>query len=87
VGDGHRSSQTDRPYGDRQLIFGQHLVYQFGEDPGPDLRVVNAYVQVGRAIAWVDPSYGPVAGHPDPMFGFNAVLTAVTSSLQQVFGD
>lgn len=75
------------PYGDRQVIVGQHLVYRFAENPGPDLLVVNAYIQVGRAIAWVDPLYNPIPGHADPTSGVDAVLKATTASLQNVFGD
>lgn len=73
------------PHGDRQIVIGQHLVYQFNGEPGPEFHLVNAYIQVGRAIAWVDPVYNALPGQRDP--GVEKVLSDTTASLEEVFGD
>ncbi|HEY7625640.1 MAG TPA: hypothetical protein VH761_01180, partial [Ilumatobacteraceae bacterium] len=75
-------------HGDRQVIVGQYLNYRMTklQNPGPQLLLVNAYIQVGRAIVWVDPLYSPIPGHPDPIDAVESVLSAATASLEKVFG-
>jgi hypothetical protein len=70
-------------HGDRQVIIGQHTSFI-----QPDLRrdhyVVNAYVQVGRAISLIDPEF--VATASDPLAAVDNDITAATTALKNGLG-
>lgn len=70
------------PHGDRQVIIGQNIDYTFlvgGANP----QAINAYVQVGRAIAFIDPQY---FGNVGPNSNVERAITLSTDALKKVFG-
>ncbi len=70
------------PHGDRQVIVGQKIEYTFLVG-GASAGAINAYVQVGRAIAFIDPQYvGTVA----PNSNVERAITLSTDALKRVFG-
>jgi hypothetical protein len=71
------------PRGDRQVIVGQHAAYTL-TGGSVEVNVVNVYVQVGRAISWINPAYG--VGQEDRLFSVNKALDATTAALEAVFG-
>ena len=71
------------PHGDRQVIIGQHTSF-IQPDLRRDYYVVNAYVQVGRAISLIDPEF--VATASDPLAAVDNDITAATTALKNVFG-
>src|SRR3954447_1472797 len=70
-------------HGDRQVIIGQRIHYIFVGDPPEDVEAVNAFVQVGRAIAVVDPKY---VGDVGPTSNVEKAITLSTDALKKVFG-
>jgi hypothetical protein len=76
------SAPTIKEHGDRQIIIGQHVRYTFQNGPqGRDF--VNAYVQVGRAIALVNPE---LAGTANGLANIEKIITASTDALEAKFG-
>jgi hypothetical protein len=80
------SSTWDAPdyaqHGDRQVIFGQQ-VNVTPTTGGPfRIQIVNAFVQVGRAISWLAPSYWP---GPNPPFQIDRMIAATATALDSVF--
>lgn len=75
------------PHGDRQIIIGQHTTYS-GEaikySGATDEFRINAYIQVGRAISWINPRYLP--GAQQPLFVSEKAITASATALEAVFG-
>jgi hypothetical protein len=71
------------PHGDRQVIIGQKIDYAFSGGGGASVEGVNAYVQVGRAIAFIDPQYFSDVG---PKSSVEQAITASTDALKKVFG-
>jgi hypothetical protein len=70
-------------HGDRQVIIGQKIDYSFSGGAGASVEAVNAYVQVGRAIAFVDPQY---FSDVSPNSNVEQVIAASTDALKRVFG-
>jgi hypothetical protein len=70
-------------HGDRQVIIGQNIDYSFSLGGGVSVQVINAYVQVGRAIAFIDPQYFSDVG---PNSNVEQAVTASTDALKKVFG-
>jgi hypothetical protein len=70
-------------HGDRQVSFGQ-LVHETLTSGNVDLYLINVYVQVGRAIAWVDPQYFPESN--TPLYRVDKAVDASTRALEAVFG-
>ncbi|MGZ4739008.1 MAG: hypothetical protein ACXVLM_07215 [Ilumatobacteraceae bacterium] len=69
-------------HGDRQVIIGQTIDYTFLVG-GANAQAINAYVQVGRAIAFIDPQY---LGDVGPNSNVEKAITASTDALKKVFG-
>ena len=69
-------------HGDRQIIIGQHIDYTF-TDSSARVDAINAFVQVGRAISFVDMQY---FGLLDPASNVERAITASANALQNVFG-
>jgi hypothetical protein len=72
------------PHGDRQVIIGQKIDYTLSVGGGVSVEAVNAFVQVGRAIAFVDPQYFSDVG---PKSNVEQAITASTDALKKVFGQ
>lgn len=70
-------------HGDRQVIIGQKIDYAFAGGGGASVEAVNAYVQVGRAIAFIDPQYFSDVG---PNSHVEQAITVSTDALKKVFG-
>ena len=70
------------PHGDRQVIIGQKIDYTFLVGAASP-EAINAYVQVGRAIAFIDPQYLSDVG---PNSNVEKTITASTDALKKVFG-
>ncbi|MEO8264611.1 MAG: hypothetical protein ABI706_03780 [Ilumatobacteraceae bacterium] len=70
-------------HGERLVVIGQHAKL-VGPDATVDAYFVNAYVQVGRAISWINPMASPTAG--DSQFAVNKAITATATALDAVFG-
>jgi hypothetical protein len=70
-------------HGDRQIIIGQQstLVIRFRSE---ETYLVNAYVQVGRAISWINPRY--VENDSNRLVAVDKAITAATTALNNVFG-
>jgi len=86
VGASSRSVDLPAPkieeHGDRQIILGQHVQYSFQN--GPQARnFINAYVQVGRAIALVNPE---LLATPNGLATVDRVIAASTQALEAKFG-
>jgi hypothetical protein len=71
------------PHGDRQVIIGQHTT-TIHSGLREERYLVNAYVQVGRAISWINPDY--VATGANPLLEVDNEITAATTALTKVFG-
>ncbi|HZX55301.1 MAG TPA: hypothetical protein VFE86_11510 [Ilumatobacteraceae bacterium] len=85
---GATSESVDLPapnieqHGDRQIIIGQHVLYAFQN--GPQARdFVNAYVQVGRAIAFVNPE---LIATGNGLSNVEKIIAASTQALEAKFG-
>jgi hypothetical protein len=70
-------------HGDRQVIIGQKIDYTFPGGGAASAEAINAYVQVGRAIAFIDPQYLSDVG---PKSNVEQTITASTDALKKVFG-
>ncbi len=71
-------------HGDRQIIIGQQATL-IGTDATVHAYFVNAYVQVGRAISWINPMTGP---SPDTnLFAVNKAIEATATALNTTFGS
>ena len=70
------------PHGDRQVIIGQKIEYTFLVG-GASAGAINAYVQVGRAIAFIDPQH---LGNVGPNSNVERAITLSTDALKKVFG-
>jgi hypothetical protein len=70
-------------HGNRQIVIGQKIDYTFGEGGAASAEAINAYVQVGRAIAFIDPQYLSDVG---PNSNVEGAITASTDALEKVFG-
>lgn len=78
---------TIAPHGDRQIIIGQHTTFSGAgiQNSGvTDEFRINAYIQVGRAISWINPRYLP--GAQQPLFVSDNAITASATALEAVFG-
>jgi len=71
-------------HGDRQVAFGQLVRYTVSTG-NVDIYLINVYVQVGRAIAWVDPQYFPES--TTPLYRVDRAVDASVAALAHVFGD
>ena len=72
------------PHGDRQVIIGQTIDYTLSVGGTIDgVQAINAFVQVGRAIAFIDPQY---FGDVSPSSNVEQAITVSTDALQKVFG-
>ena len=69
-------------HGDRQVIFGQQVNFTYSRGPFT-LQIVNAFVQVGRAISWLAPSYGGPGSNPP--FQIDKMIAATATALGSVF--
>jgi hypothetical protein len=68
-------------HGDRQVIFGQQV--NFTSDGGPFmLQIVNAFVQVGRAISWLAPANTAALR---PRIQIDKMIAATATALDSVF--
>jgi hypothetical protein len=78
------------PHGDRQIIIGQHTT--INRSSGPLERYfVNAFVQVGRTISWVNPRLLTSTELFDSSpslraVGVNEAITAATNALKKAIG-
>ena len=72
-----------KAHGDRQVIIGQQIDYSLSAGQTATAVAVNAYVQVGRAIAFVDPEY---LGDTGPDSNVEHTITVSTDALEKVFG-
>lgn len=70
-------------HGDRQVIIGQHTT-TINAGFREQRYLVNAYVQVGRAITWINPDF--VATEANPLLEVENEITAATTALTKVFG-
>jgi hypothetical protein len=74
-------------HGDRQITFGQTIDYTIAYN-GATIRLIphaiNGFVQVGRAIGFVDMAYMDDVG---PGSNVEKALTLVTENLEKVFGQ
>jgi hypothetical protein len=70
-------------HGDRQVIIGQHTSELLGPFRGEHY-LVNAYVQVGRAISFINPEY--MIDTNDPLLAVENDIAAATTALTNVFG-
>ncbi len=70
------------PHGDRQVIIGQKIEYTFPNGHAT-AGAINAYVQVGRAIAFIDPQH---LGDVGPTSNVEHAITLSTDALEKVFG-
>jgi hypothetical protein len=74
-------------HGDRQVIIGQKIdytIYISGGVMHVDPEAINAFVQVGRAIGFVDPQYFSDVG---PGSHVEKTIAAMTVELERVFGS
>ncbi len=69
------------PHGDRQIVIGQHL--DFGAPPpdGIPVDTMNVWVQIGRAVVFVDPSTD-THDSLDPAGRIELAVSAATDALQ-----
>jgi hypothetical protein len=72
------------PHGDRQIIIGQRIHYTFVGDTPQAPVAINAFVQVGRAIAFIIPQY---LGDVGPTSNVEKAITLSTDALKKVFGS
>ena len=68
-------------HGDRQIIIGQLIHIK----PGTNKYVINAFVQVGRAISWINPEYLPDADQP--FFRADKAMDAAAAAVESAFGS
>jgi hypothetical protein len=69
-------------HGERQVVFGQTIEYTFPNGRAT-AGAINAYVQVGRAIAFIDPQH---FGDVGPNSNVEHAITISTDALKKVFG-
>lgn len=74
---------TIAPHGDRQVINGQHTTYSTSSGTYDEYRI-SAYLQVGRAIMWINPRYVTTAAQP--LFLPEKMISASAAALQSVVG-
>ncbi len=70
------------PHGDRQIVIGQHLVFgAVPPDSGIPVDTMNVWVQIGRAVVFVDPG---IDSHDslDPDSRIERAVSAATDALQ-----
>lgn len=72
------------PHGDRQIVIGQHSTL-VGFDATVNAYVVNAYVQVGRAISWINPMSG--ASADTAVVAAERAIAATATALNATFGS
>ena len=77
-----RQAPQIAPHGDRQVIIGQKIDYTFLVGAA-SAEAINAYVQVGRAIAFIDPQY---LSDVSSTSNVELAITASTNALKDVFG-
>jgi hypothetical protein len=70
------------PHGERQVTSGLHITYSTSSGTHDEYRI-SAYVQVGRAIMWIEPRY--VATVARPMFLPEKMISMSTTVLESVF--
>ena len=70
-------------HGDRQVIISQRITYTTFQS-GANVVAINAYVQVGRAISFIDPQF---LGDVGPNSNVEQAITASTNALKKVFGS
>jgi hypothetical protein len=78
-----RDAPAVAPHGDRQVVFGQKIQYKFPVGSA-SAGAINAYVQVGRAIAFIDPQH---LGDLGPDSNVERAIAASTAALERVFGQ
>lgn len=87
-GQGHTANSkpwqtpTITAHGDRQIVFGQHTKFT-GGNIDRETFYVNVFVQVGRAITWMNPQ---LLLTDKPLFLVNKAAEAQTAALESVFG-
>jgi hypothetical protein len=69
-------------HGDRQIVFGQYTKFTGGTGSS-EAFYVNVFVQVGRAISWMNPQ---MLSTDKPLFFVNKAVEAETAALESVFG-
>ncbi|MEP7203762.1 MAG: hypothetical protein ABI894_14195 [Ilumatobacteraceae bacterium] len=69
-------------HGERQFIIGQHIRYSFPNGP-QERDFINAYVQVGRAITFVNPE---LSTGPNSLANVENVIAASADALEAEFG-
>ncbi len=69
------------PHGDRQVIIGQHTTVILTTGPA-ELHLLNAFVQVGRAISFINPRLIATGD----VWQVDKTITDATSALNNVFG-
>ena len=70
-------------HGDRQVIIGQKIHYVLSPGGPLDVQAINAFVQVGRAISFIDvQDYGDYTANSNVM----EAITASADALKKVFG-
>jgi hypothetical protein len=86
LGQTARSELWDPPaipaHGDRQIVFGQRATFAGGTG-AREASYVNVFVQVGRAITWMNPQ---LLSTDNPLFLVNKAVDAQTAALESVFG-
>jgi hypothetical protein len=70
-------------HGDRQVIIGQHLTVTRSGGGADEVHLVNAFVQVGRAITWINPRL-PASGDLSEV---EKDITAATTALKNASGS
>ncbi|HEX2782146.1 MAG TPA: hypothetical protein VHN36_01075 [Ilumatobacteraceae bacterium] len=78
------------PHGDRQVLIGQHTTINRSSPP-MERYFINAFVQVGRTISWVNPLFvipnnTSTSESAYRAVGVNEVITAATSALNKALG-
>ncbi|HEY7628916.1 MAG TPA: hypothetical protein VH761_17730, partial [Ilumatobacteraceae bacterium] len=79
------------PHGDRQVIIGQHMTVS-RVTGSVDRYFVNAFVQVGRTITWINPRFvvpnNTTTSDPaERSVGINEAIAAATSAVQNASGS
>ena len=69
------------PHGDRQIVIGQHLVFGAPPPDGIPVDTMNVWVQIGRAVVFVDPSTD-THDSLDPEGRIERAVSAATDALQ-----
>jgi hypothetical protein len=84
--EGATSSAWEAPdyaqHGDRQVIFGQQVTATRTTGDRFRIQIVNAFVQVDRAISWLAPAYDAA---PKPIFQIDRMIATTATALGSVF--